>query len=168
MSIARKKVVVRKWTGECLPGYLTPPTSASPGHITFLALDGKVASVPVEEVKWVCFVRDFTGGEPNHPDRLLQKAFVRRPRSPGVWFRIRLQDNDVIEGLAQNDISLLDSSGLNFSPPDTRSNTQRMIVPRSAIRELEVLAVVRSGGAKLPSVSLQPSLFRQTAQEAPD
>lgn len=161
MSVARKKVIVRKWAGDYFAGYLASPTFPDPAHVTFLALDGKATLVPAEDVKWICFVRDFTGGDAGQPDRLLQKTFVRRPRSSGIWFRIRLQDNDVIEGLAQNDLSFLDSSGLSFYPPDTRSNTQRIVTPRSSIREMEVLAVIRAGMSRSPVRALQPSLFRE-------
>lgn len=158
MSVARKKVIVRMWAGDYLPGYAAPPTV--PGLIAFLALDGRVVSTEAKDVKWVCYVREFTGGDLDHPERLLQKTFLRRPRSPGIWCRIRLQDNDLIEGLAQNDLSLLDASGLSLLPPDIRSNTQRMMIPRPSIRELEILAVIRKNTPRQPSAPPLPELFK--------
>jgi len=40
-----------------------------------------------------------------------------------------LNDGEELEGLAANDRSLLEGSGLLLTPPDTRSNTQRIYVP---------------------------------------
>ena len=65
----------------------------------------------MSEVKWICFVRDFQSGDANQPERLLRKTFVTRPRSQGLWVRARLKDNDLIEGLAQNDLTLLEGEG---------------------------------------------------------
>ena len=56
-----------------------------------------------------------------------------------IRIRARLKDNDQIEGLAQNDLSLLGSGGLFLIPPDTRSNTQRIFLPRQAVAELDVV-----------------------------
>ena len=60
--------------------------------------------------------------------------------------RITFTDEDVLEGLAPLDVSLLDSAvddrGIQMMPPDVRGNVQRIYVPRSAIASLQVLAVV--------------------------
>lgn len=160
MSVARKKVIVRMWAGHFLPGYAASPSDPDPEHIAFLALEGKVNVVEARDVKWVCYVREFTGSDIHEPERLLQKTFLRRPRNPGIWCRVRLQDNDLIEGLAQNDLSLLDKSGLNFLPPDIRSNTQRILVPRTSIQELEILAVIRKSPPRQPAAPTMPGLFK--------
>ena len=60
--------------------------------------------------------------------------------------RARLKDGDLIEGLAANDVSLVGSDGIFLTPPDLRSNTQRLFIPRGSIEELEVVAVI--GAAK--------------------
>ena len=59
-----------------------------------------------------------------------------------------LQDGDELEGLAANDRSLVDGSGLLLTPPDTRSNTQRIYVPRQAVQTLEVLSLIGAAGRK--------------------
>jgi hypothetical protein len=41
-----------------------------------------------------------------------------------------------------NDLSLTTSEGFLVNPPDLRSNTQRIFVPRSALESLTVLAVI--------------------------
>jgi hypothetical protein len=112
-------------------------------------------------VKWICFVRDFQSGDVNQPERLLRKTFVARPRSQGLWVRARLKDNDVIEGLAQNDLTLLEGDGLFLIPPDTRSNTQRIFLPRQAVAELDVLAVIRPGTRRGTTDAVQEDLFKQ-------
>jgi len=78
---------------------------------------------------------------------------------------------DLLEGLAPIDLTLLDAltedAGLFLTPPDTRSNTQRLYVPRAAIAELHLLAVITSPSRRPPSTekekpakeSLQDELF---------
>jgi hypothetical protein len=55
---------------------------------------------------------------------------------------------------------LLDGDGLFLIPPDTRSNTQRIFLPRQAVAELDVLAVIKTGSRRAPSEALQDSLFK--------
>src|SRR6201992_4391465 len=110
-----------------------------------LDLEGKLVSVHMAEVKWICFVREFQSGDASQPERLLRKTFVTRPRSEGLWVRVRLKDNDQIEGLAPNDLSLLEGEGIFLVPPDTRSNTPRIFLPTQAVAELDILAVIKTG-----------------------
>lgn len=74
-----------------------------------------------------------------------------------------LNDGEELEGLAANDRSLLEGSGLLLTPPDTRSNTQRIYVPRTAIQTLEVVGLIgggaRKGGAPRRIAGEQPELF---------
>jgi hypothetical protein len=141
---SRKKVIVRKFGREWLAGYLPAADFACNGEIEFLDLAGKVATLPLLEVKWLCYVRDFNSGEVDNPERLLRKSFAARPRGEGLWLRLRLTDGDAIEGLAGNDLSLLDSAGIAMIPPDIRSNTQRIFIPRSSIAEFAVVAAIAS------------------------
>ena len=162
MPSTRKKVVVRKWTGELARGYLPAEDflASEEGELPglgLLGLDGNVTFVRVDAVKWISFVRDFPSRE--EPERLLQKAFRRRPRNPGLWVRVQLKDADSLEGLARNDLSLLDPGGFLLIPPDTRSNIQRIFVPRQAITQLEILAVVRMTVPRNESRALQENLF---------
>jgi hypothetical protein len=161
MPAARKKVIVRKWNRDWISGYLPLSDFIQEHALAVLDLDGKVTPVSLEEVKWVCFVRDFNVSERETPERLLRKTFSHRPRTQGLWFRVRLRDNDLIEGMAQNDVSLLESSGLFLIPPDSRSNTQRIFVPRQAMTGLEVQAVIRAGMPRKPAEAVQETLFKQ-------
>jgi hypothetical protein len=160
MSASRKKVIIRKLSRHWLSGYLPSADFVQGGEVGLLDLDGKVTFVHLAEVKWICFVRDFHSGDPEFPECLLSKTFIRRPRAEGLWLRVRLKDDDSLEGLAHNDTTLLDPDGFFLTPPDSRSNTQRIFLPRQAIKEFEIVGVVRTGGQKKPSVALQQSLFK--------
>jgi hypothetical protein len=160
MPVSRKKVIVRKLSRDWLSGYLPPASFVANEQVEMLDLAGKLVSVALAEIKWICFVRDFQSGDANHPERLLRKTFVTRPRTQGLWIRVRLKDNEVIEGLAQNDLTLLEGEGLFLIPPDTRSNTQRIFLPRQAVAELDVLAVIKTGSRRSPAEAVQESLFK--------
>jgi hypothetical protein len=142
MPSSRKKVIIRKLSREWLAGYLPPAGFVHQGRIELLDLSGKVAALPLEEIKWLCFVRDFNSGEADNPERLQRKNFAGRPRTEGLWLRMQLTDGDSIEGLAANDRTLLDDLGVFLVPPDIRSNTQRMFIPKPSIAELVVVAVI--------------------------
>ena len=90
---------------------------------------------------------------------MTRRAFSARPRTEGLWLRLRLRDNDMLEGHAANDLSLLDQNGLLLTPPDTRSNTQRIFIPRSAIAELTVVAVIGAPSKLKPAAVMQERLF---------
>jgi len=76
------------------------------------------------------------------------QAFLSAATRRGLWLRLTLTDGDELEGLAANDRTLVDGSGLLLTPPDTRSNTQRIYVPRKAIQALEVLGLIGAPGRK--------------------
>ena len=160
MPVSRKKVIVRKLSRDWLSGYLPPSAFVVQEQAEMLDLSGKLISVPMAEVKWICFVRDFQSGDANQPERLLRKTFVTRPRSQGLWVRVRLKDNDVIEGLAPNDLTLIEGEGIFLVPPDTRSNTQRIFLPRQAVAELDILAVIKTGARRGPAEAVQEDLFK--------
>ena len=142
MASLRKPVIVRKFTREWIAGYAGAGFDRNAPALELLDTGGKVISIAWEAVKWVCFVRELAIGDPNQPERLLQKRFTVRPRTPGLWLRMNLMDGEELEGLAANDRSLVEGHGLMLIPPDTRSNTQRIFVPRQAIQTLEVLALI--------------------------
>jgi hypothetical protein len=130
--------------------------------LEILDLDGKVQRLPWEQVKWVCYVRDFPADDAVNPERLLRKRFAIRPRTPGLWLRMTLTDGEELEGLAGNDRSLIEGAGLLLTPPDTRSNTQRIYVPRQAIQSLEVLSLIGAPGRRRTTAGQtaeQPELF---------
>jgi hypothetical protein len=169
MANSLKKVVIRKWNQEWLHGYLPPASFVSGECLDLLELGGKVHTIHLSELKWVCFVRDFNSGEIANPERLIRKTFPGRPRTAGLWTRVRLTDGDLLEGIADNDISLVTARGLFLVPPDTRSNTQRIFLPAASIAQLEVLSVIGSSakiaGERKPAgtaADSQPDLFSKS------
>ena len=150
MSSSRKKAIFRKFSRDWLAGYVPAGEFTHEGRVEMLDLDGKVIQLAVDDLKWICYVRDFNSGELNNPERLLRKTFAGRPRGDGLFVRVRLKDGDTVEGLAANDLSLAVSDGLFLTPPDLRSNTQRIWIPRSALEELEVVAVLAGAKKKVP------------------
>jgi hypothetical protein len=172
MSSAHKKVIVRRFTGETLPGYLPLSSfvrnrSPQPA-IDLLDLSGRVIPLLLNDIKHVCYVRDFNLNDTANPERLTRRTFLARPRTEGLWLRMTFRTGDLLEGLAPTDIALLDDlindAGLHLTPPDTRSNTQRIYVPRSSLTELQLLAVITTPSRRkplpAPSVpSMQEDLF---------
>ena len=150
MASLRKPVIVRKFSRDWCAGYAGAGFGEDMAELEILDLGGKVLHIGWEQVKWVCYVRDFPASTSDsaNPERLMHKKFATRPRTAGVWLRMTLTDGDEIEGLAANDLSLVTGAGLLLTPPDTRSNTQRIYVPRQAIQTLEVVSLIGVGGRK--------------------
>jgi hypothetical protein len=164
MASVRKPVIVRKFSRDWLAGYAGAEFGQWAPELEILDLGGKVVRVGWEQVKWVCYVRDFPAGgaDAGNPERLLRKRFALRPRTAGLWLRLTLMDGDELEGLAANDRTLVDGTGLLLTPPDTRSNTQRIYVPRQAIQAMEVVSLVGAAGRKRTEAKReeeQPDLF---------
>jgi len=157
-----KKVAVFLLDGGSQPGYLNPATLDSVESIDLLSPGGEHRSMPIKDIKAVCFVREFTG--PFEPER---KTFLSRPKLDGLWVRLRFRDDDEMEGVVPNDLLAMLGSGVQLTPPDLHGNVVRMFIPRSALVELKVLGVVgvaRRPQAKpreRPEVPEQPKLFRE-------
>ena len=171
MSSAHKKVIVRRFTGETLPGYLPLSAFVRNRGIELLDLTGRVIPLLLNDIRHICYVRDFNLHDTVNPERLTRRTFLARPRTEGLWLRMTFRGGgEVFEGLAPTDIALLDDlindAGLHVTPPDTRSNTQRVYVPRSSLTELQLLAVITTPSRRKPlpaaSVpSMQEDLFEK-------
>jgi hypothetical protein len=152
MASVRKPVIVRKFSRDWIAGYATSGFGQNMPDLEILDLNGKVLRIAWEQIKWVCYVRDLAGtgetGRQGNPERLLHKRFSVRPRTAGLWLRMVLADGDELEGIAANDRSLVEGAGLMLTPPDTRSNTQKIFVPRLAIESLEVVGLIGAAARK--------------------
>lgn len=125
-----------------------------------LDLGGRVVRMEWEAVKWVCYLKELPSPlDQGNPERLLHKRFSVRPRTAGLWLRMTLQDGDELEGLTANDRSLIDGTGLLLTPPDMRSNTQRIFVPRTSIKLLEIVSLIGAARRRSGVPSDQPELF---------
>jgi hypothetical protein len=166
MASLRKPVIVRKFSRDWCAGYAGAVFGQDAAELEILDLTGKVLRIAWDQVKWVCYVRDFPSPQSSdqaNPERLLHKRFSIRPRNAGLWLRMTLKDGEELEGLAANDLSLIDGAGLLLTPPDTRSNTQRIYVPRQAIQSLEVVSLIGVAGRRRADAASrekeQPELF---------
>jgi hypothetical protein len=139
MPSTHKKVVVRKLDRDSINGYLASADFVREGKLQLLNTSGNVVSIELGVIKVVHFVREF--GEVDLPAR---KTFTTRPRTEGLWVRLKFKDNEILEGLMPNDLSANRPEGFLINPPDLRSNIQRMFVPRNALESLTVLAVIGS------------------------
>ena len=137
MPSTHKKVVVRKMDRDSINGYVAPANFVREGKLELLNTAGNVVTIELKDIKVVYFVREF--GDADSPSR---KTFTTRPRTEGLWVRLRFKDNEVLEGMMPNDLSLTTAEGFLINPPDLRSNTQRIFVPRTALESLTVLGVI--------------------------
>jgi hypothetical protein len=134
-----KKALIRRFERESLSGYLNLGSCFQPNGIEIIDLNGALLFVPYAEIKAVCLVRDFAAPDPDE-----RKLFASRPKQPGLWVRLRFKDNDQLDGLLANNLVLQEPYGYSVTPPDPASNNQRIFVPRCALTDLQVLAVIGS------------------------
>jgi hypothetical protein len=104
------------------------------------AAGGTLSLVPYLDIKVVCFVRDFDSVEPSQE----KKVFNNRPKTDGLWVRMKLRDGEVLDGILSNNLLQLAPEGFTVTPPDAYSNNQKLFVPRAAIDQFTVLGVVGS------------------------
>lgn len=108
--------------------------------VELLTPEGGLVKIPYSEAKVVCFVRDFEAGETWRDHR----SFATRPKSVGLWVRLRFRDGDSIEGMLPNNLMLVEPSGFSITPPDPTFQNQRIFVPRAALSDVQILGVVGS------------------------
>ena len=160
-SSTHKKVIVRKMDRDAVQGYVNPAGLVADGKVAVLSPGGQVQTLALEEIKGVYFVREF--GE---PESFARKTFPTRPRTEGLWVRMKFRDNEVLEGMMTNDLTQTSPEGYLINPPDTRANTQRIFVPRGALAELQVLGVIGGPRGRRPRAAAagdarQESLFSE-------
>jgi hypothetical protein len=135
MASTHKKVVVRKTGRDSINGYVGAQFLVD-GKLELMNTSGNLVQMDLREVKGVYFVREFGDLD------LARKTFTTRPRTEGLWVRLTFRDNETLEGTMPNNLASTFPEGFLVNPPDSRSNTQRIFVPRTALTELAVLGVV--------------------------
>jgi hypothetical protein len=152
-----KKVVVRRFDRENLTGFVNIYSYLQPHHIELLKPDGALLLLPFDEVKSVSFVRDFEN------DTDSGRIFMTRPKFEGLWVRMTFRDGEVTDGVLPNNLLSWESAGFTVTPPEPDSNTQKVFVPRQALKSIQVLGVVgsplRSKRKKADPMKDQPTLF---------
>lgn len=133
-----KKAIVQRFEKEALAGYINPFSYLQLTGIELLSQQGIVTIVPYGDVKMVSFVREFDNSEP------ARQIFQNRPKMEGLWVRFEYRDGEVMEGVMPNNLLQVETSGFSVIPPDPFGNNQRVFIPRSALRSVQVLGVVGS------------------------
>ena len=150
-----KKVVVSLLDRKSLRGYLNPSRLGHTDPLDLLTPEGEHQEIPISRIRAVYFVRQFEGEY--EPER---KVFLSRPKLDGLWVRLRYSDGETLEGVIPNDLLNLLDNGVQITPPDFNSNSDRIFVPRAALAELTVLGVVGIARRKPAGVAAaQPRLF---------
>lgn len=158
MPSTHKKVIVRKADRDSVSGYVSPSNFVVDGKLELLNTSGNVVAVDLRDIKAVYFVREFSDSEV-----MSRKTFTTRPRTEGLWVRLKFKDNEVIEGIMPNDLAQNPAEGFLINPPDLRSNTQRVFVPRASLNSVTVIAVIGAARRrrKGPPDTRQVTLFEQ-------
>jgi hypothetical protein len=154
-----KKVVIVLADKKPLRGYLNPTRLGQADPVDLLTPDGEHQVIPLAKVRSIYFVREFS--DDFEPER---KAFLSRPKLDGLWIRLRYSDGETLEGVVPNDLLTMLDNGIQITPPDLNSITDRIFIPRSALTELTVLGVVgitRRKPAAAAAAANQPRLFNE-------
>jgi hypothetical protein len=154
-----KKVVIEYHDKKSQRGYLNATMLSELESLDLLTHEGEHQVIPLSEVRAIYFVRDL-----EEDFELERTSFLSRPKLDGLWVRLRFRDNDTLEGVIANDLLAFVDKGLQLTPPDFTSNTDRIFVPRTALAELMVLGVVgiaRRKPAVAAAASTQPRLFNE-------
>jgi hypothetical protein len=152
MADAQKKVVVRLLGEDVLWGYLPQTGFVNAGDVEMLEVGGKVIHIDLNEIKTIAYVKDFNPEDAIDPERIGRKSFLGRPRGDGLWLKVTFRDGDAVEGLSHFDggfmDGLIEDRGFRMTPPEARSNTQMLFVPRSALGSVEVLGYISAPAKK--------------------
>jgi hypothetical protein len=143
-----------------LRGYLNPARLPQAEVVDVLTPEGEHEEVPLLKVRAIYFVQDLA-----EEIEMERKSFLSRPKLEGLWVRLRFRDGESLEGVIPNDLLGYRDNGLQMTPPDFNSNTDRIFVPRSALTELTVLGVVGIARRKpATSTATQPRLFHEDGE----
>jgi len=149
--------VVRRFERESLIGFVNAFTYLQPSAIELLTPEGSLVLLPYEEVKSVCFVKDFEAEAES------RRIFMTRPKLEGLWVRMFFRDGEVLDGILPNNLLAWEIAGFTVTPPEPDANNQRVFVPRSALKSMQVLGVVgsplRPKRKKAGPAPDQPTLF---------
>ncbi len=147
--------MVYRFDRELLGGFVDSANPFEGNQVQFLNRGGVIQTIPLEQVKLVCFVRDWIEGP-----AWSRNQYSVRPRQQGLWIRIRFQDGESLEATMPNNLAALDPIAFTVCPPDTIVGVQRILVPRLAIESFEILGVIGSPLKRLKTAAQnQLSMF---------
>jgi len=151
--------------GEVSWCYLPQSGFVAGDKVEALDISGRAISFELNEIKTIAYVKDFNLDDAVDPEKMGRRSFLGRPRASGLWLKVEFRDGDFLEGLAHFEVQFMDvcvvDRGLRMAPPDARSNTQIVFVPRAAMASVEVLGYVAAPGKKKAKAASeeQPRLF---------
>jgi hypothetical protein len=157
-----KKVVVELLERKLVRGYLNPTRLPQAEAVDLLTPEGAHEELLLAKIRAIYFVRDL-----QDDIGMERKSFLSRPKLEGLWVRLRFRDGESLEGVIPNDLLGFLDNGLQMTPPDFNSNTDRIFVPRTAVTECTVLGVVGIARRKLPAAAataVQPRLFTDESE----
>jgi hypothetical protein len=156
-SSTAKKVIVRRFDRETLFGFVNQYSYLQPHNIELLTPEGALTLLPYDDVKSVCFVKDFEAEAES------RRVFLTRPKMDGLWIRMVFRDGEVMDGVLPNNLLAWEFAGFTVTPPEPDANNQRVFVPRQALQSVQVLGVVgsplRGKRRKAAPSADQPTLF---------
>jgi hypothetical protein len=161
-SSTAKKILIERFDRVMMRGWLQSLPASNGDPLEMITPDGEALSVPLSQIKAVCFVRDLEGAS-IFKERL---EFRSRPKSHGLWVEVRFTDGGRLEGMLPNDLNEIGGPGYGLTPPEIAGNTQRVWIPRAAVFQLVVLGVVgtpKRTPARRGAESKQISLFGETS-----
>ena len=135
-----KKVQVVRFDRAPVEGFVQLPDGLENGQLQWLTADGSLGESPIDQVKAICFIRDFGSDAEWRPNRV----FTSRPKSAGLWLRLTFRDGDILEGILPNNLMLVEPQGFSVVPPNPTFQSQHIFVPREALTGVEVLGVIGS------------------------
>ena len=59
--------------------------------IELLDLSGRVIPLLLNDIRHICYVREFNLHDTVNPERLTRRTFLARPRTEGLWLRMTLR-----------------------------------------------------------------------------
>jgi hypothetical protein len=134
-----KKALVARFDKGPLEGFVQLPEGWPFAELDILSQEGTLTRVPAVEIRAVCLIREFSGGETWQKHR----TFLNRPKASGLWVRIKFRDGELLEGVMSNNLAS-EPYGFVIVPPDPTFQNQRIFVPRTAVTTVEVLGVIGS------------------------
>jgi hypothetical protein len=132
----RHKLVVRLKDGRVLRGNLSAATLTR-GQLSMTTVAGEAFTVDVEKLKAVFFVRTYEGDKGYFENKLLESD----PERHGLRVRVRFDDDETMEGVAENSIDLLQGPGFFLWPADGGANNQLIYVVKSALLGFKVIGI---------------------------
>lgn len=138
----QQRVIVRYADGSMLRGYIPaedaiPPQTDVSGALAVRRTDGEQEYVEIGKIKAIFFVKSFEGSR-----RYSEfKVFTHQPNGRGVWVRVQFDDGEVMEGIAPNSLETYTRPVFSLTPPDPRSNNERVLVSKQCIKQMQILGL---------------------------